>query len=321
MKRNISGIYIIRNTINNKVYIGSAVCCKQRFIGHKSDFKNKKHNDRFQNFVNKYGIKTLHFDIIEYVSDKHKLIEREQYWINFYHSYKSKNGYNISKIAGSLLGIKMPKSHKDSCRKRMMGNRIRLNKKWTEQEKVEIGIRSRKMWAENPERLKSMSEKISKLKKGIPIWKNKKHPMSGRQHPNRKIVEIYKNNILIDTILGINEAANKYNLDPCAISKVCNGKSKSSKGYSFKFVEPSSKLCSVCGHTQKLQLSDRHWTCLKCGTFHDRDINAAKNIKAIALKDLSGGYHRTKQWELPELSGALNPEYNKSLRDFVHQSI
>jgi group I intron endonuclease len=84
MKRNISGIYIIKNNINNKVYIGSAVCCKQRFIGHKSDFKKKQHNDRFQNFVNKYGVNSLVFEILEIVSNKQKLIEREQYWIDFY---------------------------------------------------------------------------------------------------------------------------------------------------------------------------------------------------------------------------------------------
>jgi putative transposase len=76
--------------------------------------------------------------------------------------------------------------------------------------------------------------------------------------------------------------------------------------------EPSSKLCSVCGNTQKLELSDRQWTCLNCGTFHDRDVNAAINIKAIALKDLSGGYHRKKSVKLPTLAGALKRK-NKSI--------
>lgn len=43
--------------------------------------------------------------------------------------------------------------------------------------------------------------------------------------------------------------------------------------------EPSSKTCSKCGLIKKdLTLSDREWTCEKCGTKHDRDINAAKNI-------------------------------------------
>ncbi|MGI8306671.1 RNA-guided endonuclease InsQ/TnpB family protein [Saccharopolyspora hattusasensis] len=44
---------------------------------------------------------------------------------------------------------------------------------------------------------------------------------------------------------------------------------------------PSSKTCSNCGHLLKnLKLSVRHWTCPDCGTRHDRDHNAAKNILA-----------------------------------------
>ena len=44
---------------------------------------------------------------------------------------------------------------------------------------------------------------------------------------------------------------------------------------------PSSKTCSACGHLlAELSLSTRHWTCPSCGSRHDRDINAAKNILA-----------------------------------------
>jgi putative transposase len=47
---------------------------------------------------------------------------------------------------------------------------------------------------------------------------------------------------------------------------------------------PSSKTCSACGHLlAELSLSTRHWTCPSCGTRHDRDINAAKNILAAGL--------------------------------------
>jgi putative transposase len=46
---------------------------------------------------------------------------------------------------------------------------------------------------------------------------------------------------------------------------------------------PSSKTCSACGHLlAKLSLSTRHWTCPDCGTRHDRDHNAAKNIRVAA---------------------------------------
>jgi putative transposase len=47
---------------------------------------------------------------------------------------------------------------------------------------------------------------------------------------------------------------------------------------------PSSKTCSVCGHLlAALRLSTRTWQCPSCGTRHDRDINAAKNILAAGL--------------------------------------
>jgi putative transposase len=44
---------------------------------------------------------------------------------------------------------------------------------------------------------------------------------------------------------------------------------------------PSSKTCSACGHLlAQLSLSTRTWQCPSCGTRHDRDVNAAKNILA-----------------------------------------
>ena len=47
---------------------------------------------------------------------------------------------------------------------------------------------------------------------------------------------------------------------------------------------PSSKTCSACGHLlADLSLSTRQWRCPSCGTRHDRDINAAKNIFAAGL--------------------------------------
>ena len=48
--------------------------------------------------------------------------------------------------------------------------------------------------------------------------------------------------------------------------------------------EPSSKTCSSCGYIKSdIKLSDREWICPKCGEHHDRDVNAAINIKDFAL--------------------------------------
>lgn len=46
---------------------------------------------------------------------------------------------------------------------------------------------------------------------------------------------------------------------------------------------PSSRLCSVCHWKNEiLTLNDREWTCQECGTHHDRDLNAAINLKRLA---------------------------------------
>lgn len=50
--------------------------------------------------------------------------------------------------------------------------------------------------------------------------------------------------------------------------------------------EPSSKLCNVCGyHNSNLTLKDREWVCPDCKTKHDRDVNAAINIKKFSLRN------------------------------------
>ena len=47
---------------------------------------------------------------------------------------------------------------------------------------------------------------------------------------------------------------------------------------------PSSKRCSDCGHTVKsMPLQVREWTCPECGSIHDRDVNAARNVLAAGL--------------------------------------
>lgn len=53
---------------------------------------------------------------------------------------------------------------------------------------------------------------------------------------------------------------------------------------------PSTKRCSSCGHiVPKMPLNIRTWSCSTCGAKHDRDINAAKNIKAAGLAVLAFG--------------------------------
>jgi len=55
--------------------------------------------------------------------------------------------------------------------------------------------------------------------------------------------------------------------------------------------EPSSKTCSECGAIkQDLTLNDRQWVCKSCGVLHDRDYNAAKNIRRVGQTLQEGTY-------------------------------
>ena len=50
--------------------------------------------------------------------------------------------------------------------------------------------------------------------------------------------------------------------------------------------EPTSQLCSACGMKDGPKpLRVRAWQCKECGTVHDRDVNAAKNILALGRRE------------------------------------
>ena len=73
---------------------------------------------------------------------------------------------------------------------------------------------------------------------------------------------------------------------------------------------PSSKTCSCCGYINKeLTLKDREWTCPKCNSVLDRDVNASINIKSFALKNNLSGEHTLKNRnELATLVAVLTSE-------------
>ncbi len=73
--------------------------------------------------------------------------------------------------------------------------------------------------------------------------------------------------------------------------------------------QPSTKLCSECGRmNHSLTLSDRTWIC-DCGVTHDRDINAAINIKNYCLNNSGKGIPNVPV-ELPTLVGVMKQEDN-----------
>ena len=83
-------IYIIKNDINNKVYIGQSENSKIRFKQHCK--KNNLDNSVIGKVIKKYGKEHFWYEILE--SKVLNYNEREKYWISYYNSMLP-NGYNI----------------------------------------------------------------------------------------------------------------------------------------------------------------------------------------------------------------------------------
>ena len=202
---NCSGVYKIVNSLNDKHYIGSAININTRWKNHLKDLKNNKHHsNHLQRSWNKYGEGSFKFEVIEYIEDKTKLIEREQHWIDFYQSYKREYGYNLLPKAGSMLGYKMPIEVREKMSLMRKGeNAPWYGKKFTEEHRRNLSnsfmgravseisrfkiSRSLKEYFENNP---AIGRKHNDITKQIISEKQKEriringHPMQGKKHSN-----------------------------------------------------------------------------------------------------------------------------------------
>lgn len=89
-------IYKITNKINNKIYIGLTTrTVEHRWYQHLYNAVNYPHlTFKLYNSMRKYGIENFEITELEEINSFDHLLEREQYWINYYNSFI--NGYNMS---------------------------------------------------------------------------------------------------------------------------------------------------------------------------------------------------------------------------------
>jgi group I intron endonuclease len=114
--KKISGVYQIKNLVNGKIYVGSAVNIKERWATHKKLLRHQKHHSRYlQRAWNKYGEDSFSFEILEECPVE-KLIQSEQVWMDLFRSYVELFGYNISPTAGNSFGTKHSEKTKEKKR-------------------------------------------------------------------------------------------------------------------------------------------------------------------------------------------------------------
>lgn len=98
-----SGVYCIKNTVTGKRYIGSSKDIRYRLRKHRAVLRRgDHHSDHLQRSWNKHGPKAFEFRIIAHY-DRCDLEAAEQFWIDWFESWKREKGYNIRQHVSMLL--------------------------------------------------------------------------------------------------------------------------------------------------------------------------------------------------------------------------
>jgi hypothetical protein len=147
-------IYKISNNVNDKIYIGSAVCFKKRYAQHKHHLlKNTHHNILLQNHVNKYGFDSIKFEVLENVLGN-DLIIREQFYIDNLNPF-----FNIRRIAESMKGTKRTTEQKARMSERSKEFiKTNVNFKSEETRQKAVKTRKEKGWPVSEETKRKISE-------------------------------------------------------------------------------------------------------------------------------------------------------------------
>lgn len=149
--RKRSGIYGIRNLINNKIYVGRTVCMYRRC----HQYVNLKEvNPYLLNAFGKIGIDNFDFFPLEFC-DIALLVEREIWWMKHLRSHERNFGYNLrSDESGGMV------PHAET-REKISRN---LKTQWALGVRGDHGQKLKDNWKNNPDRRKQQSDILSKIK-------------------------------------------------------------------------------------------------------------------------------------------------------------
>jgi len=146
---NMSGIYCIANTVDGKMYVGSAWNFRKRWNAHRRQLRmGVHHNLHLQRAWDLSGEQAFVFDVLELVESE-QLIEREQFWIDFLKSCEE--GYNFAPTAGSRAGLKASSETKERMSSARAGKQGPMAGHHHSQETKDEMSRARKGRKKSPE--------------------------------------------------------------------------------------------------------------------------------------------------------------------------
>lgn len=123
----ISGVYLIKNIINRKIYIGSSLNVNKRINKHFAELRRGKHyNILLQRTYNKYGESSFIYGLLEDNLSSNIIVNKEQYYLDLYQPYNPDIGFNICEKAYTTLGYK----HSEETKKKMSIDRKNNGEKY-----------------------------------------------------------------------------------------------------------------------------------------------------------------------------------------------
>ena len=263
LTKNVSGIYAIFNSIDDRLYIGSAVSITNRIGIHKNDLRrNRHHSQHLQNFYNKYGKECLAFALLCEIENptKASLIKTEQSFLDIL-----RPAFNCNTKADSRMGcVNSPET-----RKRISESRLALDIRYDDDYKRRMSIalsgENNPMYGKSPnwgkkhkpETIKKMIEShhdvkgVNNPKYGIP--QSKEATAKARiTHSNRVFisgrgVNAFRDGNLIGTYLSAMEASRATGICFSSIYRVCNGNWRQSHGLQFAFTGGQDGISQAIG--------------------------------------------------------------------------
>lgn len=207
----VSGVYRITCTPSGKFYIGSAVCIRKRWKGHRSDLKLKNHHSRYlQRAWEKHGPDAFTWEVLEECSTETR-VKREQFYLDTLRPWHRKIGFNMSKVAGAAGTGRIPSAE---TRERMRQAQLKLPRavhqqrvdarrgiKHTDQSKANMSAAQRTRYARSPRGLDSEATRQKKREAHQNISDETRRRISeaGRNRPPRSIETRQK---VRDTLIG-----------------------------------------------------------------------------------------------------------------------
>jgi group I intron endonuclease len=252
------GIYIIKNVLNNKVYIGSSLNIQKRWKYHIYYLKIKKHHSiLLQRAWDLDGEEKFLFEILEALEDKTLLLQREQYYLDLYKSYIPEYGYNLCSIANSMLGYKYSDEQKLKMSENRRGEKNQhYGKKHSEETKKKISEKNKNRYISEEEKQKrsvAMKKAMKRIKEEEPEKYEKmlsiKYAAKGKkrsEETRRKISEASKKRI------GLKNHRSKLNYE------IANQIREDYKTKLFSFVSLGKKY-GVSKTTIKDIVTDKRW--------------------------------------------------------------